>query len=1171
MSSPPQTGTSVQAPSSSATIRGNAAAAASATSGGKASCDFCARVGLPILPLRYAVVPAYVPGAVVSPVGWAHLGDGLKSQPAQGLQGHRYALRTLRKGYVMVYFGSGLWHAYVVSADGLLRKLADIDDPDFKNDREMSDACKRAGHNVPASFITIPPITNGGKRMLPTKVWIAFSDVLWTHDVRKQYEQGGGAATAARAQRMQAFMVDQIGKQADTVPDAFQLPQDEAATAQRLNGLVVEYATDAAQAGERTQYDAIDTFDPKKRNHVAWQSVHGISMRTGQAAAVAKYATKLTDKLMPSAVVLNDPVGMVQELNATRLAQLENRQRYLSHEKIARPLLISQSIMGLKQLFGEQTMAAVTQEEAKKGLPDVQTETMVIAGEFGPAQILTSTSTRKERVDAQTRKLWDSLQEHYREADRAAFEKTVTTTLKSFQDWLVKTDADYAWWLAKQDWIDRRHDYDSAVPEHTALLIASKELSLRGGPTSTPANPPSSQAPQDTRVYEVWKKFFAMKPNDPGNPIHVALFGNDEEILEYLLPEGPNPFTDKLHKGSKLYKVIKTIIGTKELTSNTLSGLQQKGFSGALTRDAANKVPNPVRVAGADALNYLRQAKYSKAAGAFVSRSILTVGGTLNRMAVDAVSEVGEATVMRAIQGAVLLYDRREVYLVASRMRVRDYLAYLNDIAFKTQQAGVAAAALGVRSVAQAGKNTVRSMAIAGALTLGDKKVANSVIDVLAWAYDDLDGVTKSVDTLSAEQQTARTARDAAQAARVAESEAAAAMQVHPLTISPEAEAFLQKVTARAASAKAGASTVVEAMTRNSLRLASTGSGILAVASLVIQGWSLKDNIKKANATFIGSNEARVLVVSGSVAVVGAVFEVAGVTGKLIGASWGTLIGRVGGVIGAVASILEGVQAGLAAVRAASHGDTDAKWLYIGAATSLVIGGAVGIYGAATGAALLGPVGWALLLIAAGVALLYFALNAEDSQAAIWLDRCYWGKGARYKSSENAAEMPWTDKQVDDELSNLNAIIVGLSGQTGFNDDGWGFADWVWDTVKAKLTFPNFDSQDSAFEWSLRAVNAQQALSITIAGGKYQTVPDDPNSVTVRASATKKTVDTSQYIRNLVGPTLRKEGRNQDVMVMEVSAEVRVKYFKDVVLMAEYVPVKSDPRGRASLSLSEKD
>jgi hypothetical protein len=47
--------------------------------------------------------------------------------------------------------------------------------------------------------------------------------------------------------------------------------------------------------------------------------------------------------------------------------------------------------------------------------------------------------------------------------------------------------------------------------------------------------------------------------------------------------------------------------------------------------------------------------------------------------------------------------------------------------------------------------------------------------------------------------------------------------------------------------------------------------------------------------------------------------------------------------------------------------------------------------------------------------------------------------------------------------------------------------------------------------------------------------------------------------------------QNKIVLAVKVSVEVRVRYFQDVELTAEYVTDASDPRGRASLALSEKD
>jgi 2-hydroxychromene-2-carboxylate isomerase len=1183
------TATPTQTSSAAATMQKNAAAATAAGGSGTEKCDFCDRVGLPILPLRYAVVPTFVPGAVSDPLQRGNLGADLKGKPAAGWQGHRYALRTLRKGYVMVYLGSGQWNAYVVSEGGHLRKLADVDDPDFKNDREMSAQCKSQGHNIPASFINIPALPAGSVRKLPTKVWVAFSDVLWTKAVRKQYE-GGGAAPGDRKARMQAYSTASLGNVADTLPDAFQLPATEAATSKVLNDMVLEYAASAEQAKLRSEYDAVDPYDPKKRNHVQWRSAHGVHMRTGENIAMGKHATRLTksnrEELMASAVVLYDPVGIVQELNATRLDFIKGRQNFMSHESIARPLLISQAVVGLKAFIGEQMAATVKDEEAKQGLPDTQTHVVShggggIPGAYVRPQTYTYTDTRAERSANKANKLWDSLQEHYRESDHAAFEKNVMSTLKSFTLWLNRTDADYASLCGQADWVLRRGDYDIDNPEQQDLLIEAFAPALGGGPCNDPLNADPNAPAEGIKTYEMWVKYLGMDPADKANPLYVALFGDQKEFLDYLLPDGVNPAEDKLDKGSKLYKVIKTVIGTKEITSDTWTQFKREGFKGVLADDVMvggemkparsplSKVDNPVRLGGANAMNAVRKSWVPKAAGA-AAHTLLALGGALSRLGADAVSAVYRATALRAVQGAIMLYEKREIFLVTTRIKVREYLAYLNDIAFKSSATALGMASRTVKQVAQRGAQTVRSMAVSGALRISDPKVRDAFIDVMAFAYDDLNGISNAMGEIPGQLDAAGAAHDAAQAMKASENAAmAAAMRVHPFSLSPQTQAFVSAASSKARAMRLGSADLITSFTRSSLRFSGTGSGILAVGSLVMQLWSLKDNAHKAQKAFVGNNEARVLVTAAAVATIGAAVELAGVAGKLAAAKWATRVSRLGSAIGGAASIVEGIQAAMAGVRTGSHGDNDARDLYYIASGFLIVGGGLGIYGGLTGAALLGPIGWALILIAAGIAFLYFAAQAEDTQAGIWLDRCYWGKGSRYANAKNPADRPWTNREVNDELAQLNAIVLGMNGETGFNDDYWGLEKY--DTVKAKVTFPFFDPNTGAYEWRLVARGSKGNRSITLAKGSWGQMPEDPEAIVVRAAARKQNVDNTRYFKNLrISPPML-GGPDNKGHVIEVSVEVWTPTFSDVELTAEYVPDVTDAAGRASLVLSASD
>jgi hypothetical protein len=1168
----------------SSAVRINAKAAAVAGGAGDNICDMCDRIGLPILPLRYAVVPSDLIGQVSNPLDLYNLGEKFKTaNTTSPMQAHRYALRTLREGYVMVYFGEEKWHAYVVNQGGYLRKLNDIDDPDFKTDRELSEACSRAGHNIPASFINIPAMSQkGGKRAIPTTLWIAFSDVLWTDTVREQYQGNGEQAATLREQRMQKFDTEGLSKQAHTVNDSFQLSQDKDACSYLLNDMVVEYAKSDEEAKDRTESKRTDIFSNNSSRY-KWESAHPVSMRTAQAEALATHAAEYaiavenTAKYMASAIVLNDPLGMVQELNASRLRQMETRQYYLSHDSISRPLLISQSIVGLKQLIEGQATAAVAAEEIAKSLPDQQTHTVISSWSgSGGVSYRIETDTRAERAGNKANSLWAELRDHYREADRAAFEKKVATKLKGLQAWQLKYDTDYAYWLAQPDW-QCRDDFDPLVPYYQAQLIEAYAAALLGGPNGNDTSGPAV----DSKVYDVWKIFLSKDPTDRHNPVYVALFGYQKEILDYLLPskDDKDEETYRQNKGSKLYKAIKTIIGTKDLTSNTNRAFKEQGMKDLLTRDAADAVPNPVRVLGKRAMDRIRGGFVPKAAGA-IAHTMLAIGGALSHMATVAISEVYRTTALRAFQAAMLLYEKREIYLVTTRIKLRDYLGYLNDIAFNAASKVSTATARGIRSVAKAGQNTVRSMAMAGELYISNREVKDSLINVLSWAYDDLGSITSAMDTVQSKVQTAKAANVVAKADCAKTSAAmAAAMEVHPFTLSSRAKGFIEKINSKAQTLGMGSANVLKSVARGSLRTASTGSGVLAVGSLFMQAWSLKDNFEKADDTFAASNEARMLLIASGTATLGAAAELGSLGAKLAEVSWSKtagIVGRCGGVLGAIGSIVEGIQAFMSADRVGARGDTDAKWLYRLAGACLIAGGVVGVYAAATSASLFGPVGWALALVIVGVGFLYLAAKAEDSQAAIWLDRCYWGNGSRYANAQNPLDKPWTDKEINDELSQLNAIIIGLSGEASFNDDGWGVSDNVWDTVKAKLTFPNYSEVDSAYEWQLRAVNVKGYDSVLLASGTLNALPPDSNTVYVKGYAKRQDKPRPKkpqdyFYHNVSGPNYRLEGPNKDVLVMEYSAKVRVDFIQDIELTVDYAPDLADPHGRAFFHLSKSD
>lgn len=156
---------------------------------GQTKCDNCEKSGLPILPVRYAVVPKTA-GAKLPP------GITGKGMTDIALQEHQYGLRTLREGWLFIFYergarGSHYWQAYRVTPDGRLWKQ----DLPLPREPRTHPACAKKGIAVQMDMIAIEQPHKCGK------VWLAFSEHAWHDDILRQYASNA----SLRAQRMQSI------------------------------------------------------------------------------------------------------------------------------------------------------------------------------------------------------------------------------------------------------------------------------------------------------------------------------------------------------------------------------------------------------------------------------------------------------------------------------------------------------------------------------------------------------------------------------------------------------------------------------------------------------------------------------------------------------------------------------------------------------------------------------------------------------------------------------------------------------------------------------------------------------------------------------------------------------------------------------------------------------
>jgi hypothetical protein len=153
----------------------------------QSKCENCEKSGLAILPVRYAVMPKTA--RVKLPAGI--VGAGMTDI---SLSEHQYALRTLREGWLFVFYelgvrGRNYWQAYRVTPDGRLWKQ----DLPLPRVPRTDPACAKKSIAVQMDLLAIEHPHKCGK------VWIAFSEHAWHAETFKQY----AASAALRAQRMQ--------------------------------------------------------------------------------------------------------------------------------------------------------------------------------------------------------------------------------------------------------------------------------------------------------------------------------------------------------------------------------------------------------------------------------------------------------------------------------------------------------------------------------------------------------------------------------------------------------------------------------------------------------------------------------------------------------------------------------------------------------------------------------------------------------------------------------------------------------------------------------------------------------------------------------------------------------------------------------------------------------
>ncbi len=357
----------------------------------KKGCKYCQRYGLPVLPVRPAVMEKgdrlpVLPDSITVPV------------VAEG--GADYTARLMRQGYLYILAQrSQRWINYYATGDGYFYPLPeDGSVPPRVESGEIKPCINQPAELATASLVTLPVKPAG---MTNGVFWFAWSEELWTPAVRKQHEDEAWHSRYMQKFDMDAWLVSHSGQQA--------LPFSQ------LCRSVAEYSPDL------------------RRSTLKHWTPSSLKVPSSHSAENLQQAAETLNVGNGVILVLPDPVGIATEISA--LARYRMQQAIATHPALSRGIAL-QTMLGSVELAIRNHFYLSAEAGDKKYEQQMRTGWDSPAGPHFPAPDVAdrmhdlNEASRADRVD----EAWNTGYEKY--IDRSK-EQAFCQTLK---EWLTEYD-----------------------------------------------------------------------------------------------------------------------------------------------------------------------------------------------------------------------------------------------------------------------------------------------------------------------------------------------------------------------------------------------------------------------------------------------------------------------------------------------------------------------------------------------------------------------------------------------------------------------------------------------------------------------------------------------------------------------------------------------------------
>ncbi|MEY8713576.1 T6SS effector BTH_I2691 family protein [Mangrovibacter phragmitis] len=460
-------------------------------------CKACERKGIPLFPLRVAAVPKGLVSSSWSPP--------VLPQPVELSGGEfKYALRTLRMGFLYVLLDKCAWQGYEVTADCCMRYFNPYDSRPSNCVEPLSPRCHTINHDIKTRFIHID-------NSLFSEVWLAFSSDPWSKEVLEGYKSG-----RLPGDRFTKLTVSKDGK----VQAEGGLVVDSSLSA--LTDNVAEFATDffpnVAWMGDELTGGAHGFHSLKNREKLSWMGKY-----------ISALGSQYRCEVM--AVPMNDPVGIVEELNIGRLHISEARDAYLQQPGVSHQALVSGAI-------------AWTMKSIQKNA-EASSQPLFERPSSGYPMAFTQTKTQKQVAEDAIARQCSRLQQSYDEEKRVQFQQEHDRVLGRFSQKIEAIGKDLAAWYRNTGWLAMiNNDYTPDVSTDSWVCqFATVAACIQGGA-------------MDSSTREVWLEW--LEDESGTAPAYLGMTGLHSSAIEQILSASPdNPFD--------AYGHLKTVLGSREL------------------------------------------------------------------------------------------------------------------------------------------------------------------------------------------------------------------------------------------------------------------------------------------------------------------------------------------------------------------------------------------------------------------------------------------------------------------------------------------------------------------------------------------------------------------------------------------------------------------------------